>query len=70
MRWIRSSECEQGACVEVAFADCDTAACVEVAFDGPLVAVRNSNIPGEIVWFTPEEWEAFRKGVMNHEFDM
>jgi len=44
--------------------------CVEVAeFDMGWVAVRDSKDPsGPALVFTPEEWEAFRKGVRAGEF--
>lgn len=102
--WIKSSKCEQGACVEVEFSTsskceggscvevgfttstkCDTNACVEVGFAkstkcnagecvevqmGQDVAVRNSKIPGEVVWFDHDEWRAFVAGVKGGEFDI
>ena len=44
--------------------------CVEVAIEPGEILVRNSNIPGEQIWFTPDEWEAFVAGVKNGEFDL
>lgn len=56
MNWIKSTKCGENACVEVFFGP-----------DG--ISVRNSQIPGERVWFTNDEWEAFIGGVKNGEFD-
>lgn len=60
MQWIKSSKCEQGACVEVAWGE------------GPeeVIGVRNSAIPGETVWFTRDEWVAFIAGAHEGEFDL
>ena len=56
--WVRSSECEGGACVEAADLG-----------DGE-VGVRNSRDPqGAVLRFTPDEWHAFIGGVRNGEFD-
>lgn len=57
MKWIKAEGCDGGTCVEV-------------SFDGELVAVRNSQIPGEIVWFTRDEWEAFLAGAKLGEFNL
>lgn len=57
MKWIKATKCEQGACVEV-------------CFDGKLIAMRNSQIPGEIIWFTQDEWAAFLAGVKLGEFNL
>lgn len=43
---------------------------MEVAIEPGEILVRNSNIPGEQIWFTPDEWEAFVAGVKNGEFDL
>jgi Domain of unknown function (DUF397) len=47
---------------------------VEVSWAGSgeilTVGVRNSRIPGEVVWFTREEWEAFVAGAKDGEFDL
>jgi hypothetical protein len=62
IEWIRSTACGGGECVEV-FLEVDT------ALDGQaLVAVRNSRVPGEIVWFDQDEWGAFLAGVKAGEF--
>lgn len=58
MNWIKATKCT------------DHDSCVEVAFEGGLVAVRNSQIPGEIVWFTPDEWAAFLAGTKLGEFNL
>ena len=76
VNWVKSTKCEQGACVEVAWdksTKCDTNACVEVATVGedlPTVGVRNSRLPGEVVWFDRDEWTAFIAGVKAGEFDI
>lgn len=61
MGWIKSSKCESSACVEVA---------VEGGRTVDSVSVRNSKVPGEVVWFTPDEWMAFIVGVKAGEFDL
>lgn len=45
--------------------------CVAVAIKSEGVAVRNSNDPTKnTTFFTPEEWEAFIRGVKDGEFDL
>ena len=47
--------------------------CVEVAFgeDDESVNVRDSKNPeGPVLTFTPDEWDAFIKGVKQGEFDL
>jgi hypothetical protein len=44
--------------------------CVEVAYVGDTVQVRNSTAPGIALVFTPAEWEAFRLGALDGEFDL
>lgn len=56
MKWIKSSFCESGSCVEVSFGD-------------NWVGVRNSDMPSEAVWFTPEEWKIFLLGASQGDFD-
>ena len=76
MTWIKSSQCDTSACVEVQWvrAKCDAGNCVEVAqtkaTDGELlVLVRNSTNPeGPIVTFTADEWGAFTQRVMLGDF--
>jgi hypothetical protein len=56
VQWKRSSRC-------------DTGSCVEVAFDGDSVMLRQSASPdGLILSFTRAEWLAFIAGVKNDEF--
>jgi hypothetical protein len=44
--------------------------CVEVAFIDALTAVRDSKHPqGPVLLFTAGEWDAFRNGVADGEFD-
>lgn len=75
MNWTRSTKCAAGECVEVAMnwtrsSECEGGSCLEVTFDSDeSVAVRNSKIPGEVVWFTRDEWVAFVAGVKAGEFD-
>lgn len=57
MNWVKPGGCEQGSCVEVSYGK-------------ELVAVRNSEIPGEVIWFTREEWNAFLAGARLGEFDL
>lgn len=60
MDWIKSTSCEASGCVEVA----------PVGTINPTVGVRNSHVPGEVVWFTIPEWAAFLEGVKAGEFDL
>jgi hypothetical protein len=47
-----------------------TLKCVQIAVDGDVIWVRNSNDPdGPRVAFTPEEMDAFLRGVHDGEFD-
>jgi hypothetical protein len=59
IEWIRSTKCDGGTCVEVAL----------VGTVEPTVGVRNSRVPGEVVWFDREEWSAFLAGVKAGDFD-
>ena len=76
MNWIKSSKCYQNECVEVSFhrsSKCLDGNCVEVATVGdvePTVGVRNSRIPGEVVWFDTSEWRTFLEGVKAGDFDL
>ncbi len=65
MNWIKPHDCEGEACIEVSFVPS-----MRLDEDGGLVAVRNSKIPGEIIWFTRDEWEAFLAGVNLGEFNL
>jgi hypothetical protein len=71
MNWIKSTKCDGGTCIEVAWAKstkCEGGTCAEVAQVDDMIGVRNSQIPGEVVWFTPQEWTAFLAGVQDGEF--
>jgi hypothetical protein len=52
--------------------DAQTDAAVEVALlDGGNVAVRDSRQPnGDVLFFTPAEWDAFVGGAKDGEFDL
>ena len=55
--WRKSSFCASGECVEVAQRD-------------GLIVVRNSMEPRRrMVRYTPQEWQAFVRGVKAGEFD-
>jgi hypothetical protein len=56
LNWIKPSACE-------------SAACAEVAFEDGMVALRNSNTPADVLWFTQEEWEAFTLGAKAGDFN-
>lgn len=64
MDWTRSSRCDGGTCVEVAVYDGSGTE------NSNMVAVRNSQVPGEIAWFTPIEWAEFLNGVKAGDFDL
>jgi Domain of unknown function (DUF397) len=69
--WQRGTKCDNAACAEVAWATstkCETGACVEAHEADGMIGVRNSQIPGEIVWFDRDEWRAFREGILAGEF--
>ena len=51
-------------------ADCDGGHCVEVATEHGFVLARNSQLPLEVLRFTPTEWNAFVAGVKLGEFDL
>jgi hypothetical protein len=56
LRWVRSTKCASGNCVEV-------------ARDGDHVLLRDSKRPDGIPFeFTREEWKAFVAGVKADEF--
>lgn len=58
--WRRSSYCTGAATT-----------CVEVAVGDGIVAVRDSKVvPGPVLRFTVEEWEAFVHGVRAGEFEV
>lgn len=56
MGWVKARKCE-------------ALACVEVTQEYGNIGVRNSNVPGEIVWFDAEEWKVFTDGVKAGDFD-
>lgn len=56
LNWVRAEGCEGGHCVEVA---------TEYGY----ILVRNSEIPLEVIRFTPNEWSAFTEGVVSGDFD-
>lgn len=58
--WLRSTRCETGACVEIAYGE-----------NGE-VHVRDGKLGklGPVLTFTREEWEAFRGGVLAGEFNI
>lgn len=58
MNWIKPAKCT------------DQDSCVEIAFTKELVAVRNSDVPAEIIWFTRDEWDAFLAGARLGEFNL
>jgi len=57
-RWVRSSRCNSGFCVEVRRNP-----------DGS-VSIRNSTDPDRILTVTGAEWEMFRAGVAAGEFNL
>lgn len=73
----RSSYCDTGSCVEVAFTkstySADTANCVEVGqchCTGTEVLVRDSKDPkGPVLSFNRDAWAMFLAGVKDGEFD-
>lgn len=50
--------------------DCESGSCVEVATEHGYVLVRSSNIPLELIRFTPAEWEAFLIDAKKGAFDL
>lgn len=58
LNWKRSSRCDTGACVEVAH--------------GPYmgeVLIRTTNRPGRAIVLTPDEWDVFKAGIRDGDFD-
>jgi hypothetical protein len=72
--WRKSSFCESGNCVELAWirpGRCASNECIEVAEDGPRIAVRDSkNTGGPVLVFGREPWQAFTRAVKDREFDI
>jgi hypothetical protein len=58
-RFVRSSYCSMGACVEVARGN-----------TGEILVRDSKNLGQESLFFTAEEWHAFVLGVKNGEFDI
>jgi len=54
------------------FSPCDRGGgrCVEVAIEKNKIFVRNSRNKSIVTEFTHEEWDAFIRGVKQHEFDI
>lgn len=48
---------------------CESTQCVEVAYAYNEIGVRNSRIPLETIWFSPDEWAVFTDAVKRGEFD-
>ena len=57
-KWIKSSLCDGGECVEISGLGTDE------------IRMRSSANPYKILKFTPEEWDAFLGGVLAGEFDL
>lgn len=49
---------------------CNDGVCVEVAMNEHFVAIRNSADPTRKIWFRKDQWDEFRRGVLNGEFDV
>ncbi len=49
---------------------CDSGACVEVAFENRTVAMRDSkNLDGPVLAFTEQAWATFLAGIRTGEFE-
>jgi hypothetical protein len=57
MRWVKSSTCDSGGCVEVNRTEGS-------------IYVRSTQHENRMVWFTPEEWKRFIEGAKRGEFDI
>ena len=57
-RWVRSSLCQGGECVEISGLGTDE------------IRMRSSANRSKALKFTPQEWDAFLGGVRNGEFDL
>ena len=55
--WIRSSQCDTAACVEV-----------NVDHEAQVVGIRSSEDPTKVVTFTMAEWDAFVAGATEGDF--
>jgi hypothetical protein len=76
LKFVKSSFCGSGACVEVAFVKSSFSCsdgCVEVdrTSASPDILVRDSKDPSIApMRFTADEWQAFTAGVKAGEFDL
>ncbi|MFI6601576.1 DUF397 domain-containing protein [Nonomuraea sp. NPDC050536] len=69
-RKARRSGSNGGDCVEVAVLDASGDAAVHKSGHDRLYVLRDSKNPeGPRLFFTPAEWEAFRLGMKDGEFD-
>lgn len=50
--------------------ECDSGHCVEVTTEHGFVLVRSSNMPLELIRFTPEEWQTFLEAAKRDAFDL
>lgn len=69
----KSSFCDTGSCVEVEYKKsslCSDSACVEVAEGEPIVRVRQTENPDQIIVFGSDAWRGFIEGVKAGEFDL
>lgn len=73
MKWITSSYCVSGDCVQWAWgksSHCDTSACVEVAQDAEFSLLRDSKNPdGPWLQFPRQAVREFLAGVKDGQFD-
>ena len=58
LRWVRSSTCNGGTCVEAAAVD-----------QGATIALRDGKNPQTVMFVAPAEWGAFLDGITAGEFD-
>ncbi|WP_161952742.1 DUF397 domain-containing protein [Actinoplanes sp. TFC3] len=47
---------------------CSDVGCAEVAVSDEAVHLRSSQEPDRVLTFTPAEWEAFKRGVLDGQF--
>jgi predicted secreted Zn-dependent protease len=57
VQWHRSSQCTNGACVEIAWLD-------------KIVAIRNSAAPSTVIISTREDWARFVAGIKDGSFSV
>jgi hypothetical protein len=57
-KWIKSSSCDSGSCVEVG------------TVDGETVAIRITGMPEQILYADRDEWLKFIEGAKAGEFDL